>query len=202
MLSSKLGFLLRRDSSDTSKDNNAFAIPSLTDLGYTSTEQQQEDGLKHRGKGGIDFLGGETAGLQLLDTMMQRHHWVATFEKPKTNPNALTVDTTGLSPCKSQPNQTNPPHHICVCVCVCAVRPLMLLAFFLCVCVDLPFHCLCIIYSRCQTWLCVTPSLLSCPVGRLCQIPRPGTIQTPRLLAWSTHVARIQLSHGLQYPEF
>ena len=97
-LSSKLGFLLRRDS-DTSKENNAFAIPSLTDLGYTNTEQP-EDGLQHRGKGGFDFMGGETAGLQLLETMMQRHQWVATFEKPKTSPNALTVDTTGLSPCK------------------------------------------------------------------------------------------------------
>ena len=99
VLSSKLGFLLHGSSDTTNKENNAFAIPSLTALGYTSAEQQ-EDGLQHRGKGGIDFMGGETAGLQLLETMMQRHQWVATFEKPKTSPNALTVDTTGLSPCK------------------------------------------------------------------------------------------------------
>ena len=99
LLISKLGFLLRDSSETTKKENNAFAIPSLTNLGYTSAEQP-EDGLKHRGKGGFDFMGGEMAGLQLLDTMMQRHQWVATFEKPKTSPNALTVDTTGLSPCK------------------------------------------------------------------------------------------------------
>jgi hypothetical protein len=37
--------------------------------------------------------------LDLLTKQMNRAQWVATFEKPNTSPNALTVDTTGLSPC-------------------------------------------------------------------------------------------------------
>ena len=73
--------------------HNQVGIPSLEDLGYDPTE------LRHRHKSGIDFVGGEDAGLVLLETMMKRSQWVATFEKPKTSPNALTVDTTGLSPC-------------------------------------------------------------------------------------------------------
>ena len=71
-------------------------VPSLEQLGY------DKDELKNRDKGGIAFRGGEDAGLSLLNTMMKRTQWVSTFEKPKTSPNALSVDTTGLSPCKSQ----------------------------------------------------------------------------------------------------
>lgn len=70
-----------------------MGIPSLKDLGY------DEKDLKNRKRGGVDFDGGEDAGLKLLDHMMQRTQWISTFEKPKTSPNALTVDTTGLSPC-------------------------------------------------------------------------------------------------------
>ncbi len=66
--------------------------PTLEDLGYDEKE------LVHRGKGGIEFIGGEDAGLELLNKMMKRTQWICTFEKPKTSPNALTVDTTGLSP--------------------------------------------------------------------------------------------------------
>lgn len=69
-------------------------MPTLKDLGYN------EDDLKNRKKGGVDFDGGEDFALALLKKMMSRTQWVATFEKPKTSPNALTVDTTGLSPCK------------------------------------------------------------------------------------------------------
>jgi cryptochrome len=69
-----------------------LGIPSLERLGYDKKD------LKNRKKGGIDFQGGEDAGLALLNTMMKRSKWVATFEKPKTNPCALSVDTTGLSP--------------------------------------------------------------------------------------------------------
>jgi hypothetical protein len=75
-------------------DNPEFLVPSLTSLGYDEAE------LENRGKGGIDFIGGEDAGIALLDQMMKRTMWVSTFEKPKTKPNSLTVDTTGLSPCK------------------------------------------------------------------------------------------------------
>jgi cryptochrome len=69
-------------------------VPSLEQLGY------DKDELKNREKGGIAFRGGEDAGVALLNTMMKRSQWVCTFEKPKTSPNALSVDTTGLSPCK------------------------------------------------------------------------------------------------------
>jgi cryptochrome len=68
-----------------------FGIPSLESLGYDKKD------LKDRKKGGLDFQGGEDAGVALLNKMMKRSKWVATFEKPKTVPNALSVDTTGLS---------------------------------------------------------------------------------------------------------
>jgi cryptochrome len=65
--------------------------PSLKDLGY------DEKDIANRFKSGIEFKGGEDAGLALLHRMMKRTQWVCTFEKPNTSPNALTVDTTGLS---------------------------------------------------------------------------------------------------------
>jgi DNA photolyase len=68
-------------------------VPSLKDLGYDTAL------LQNRAKGGIDFPGGEDFALQLLEKQMSRSLWVSTFEKPNTSPNALTVDTTGLSPC-------------------------------------------------------------------------------------------------------
>lgn len=82
-------------------NTNHFGIPKLEQLGYE--EDLQNDKLKNRKKGGIDFDGGEDHALALLQYMMSRAKWVASFEKPKTSPNALTVDTTGLSPCTSYP---------------------------------------------------------------------------------------------------
>ena len=70
--------------------------PSLEDLGYDPKEIKET--IDNRSKGGIDFLGGEDEGIKLLNRMMKRTQWVSTFEKPKTSPNALSVDTTGLSP--------------------------------------------------------------------------------------------------------
>lgn len=80
-----------------SKYDISVDVPSLEDLGYTDVAAR----LKARAKGGITFEGGEDAGLALMKQMMARSRWIATFEKPKTSPNALSVDTTGLSPCKS-----------------------------------------------------------------------------------------------------
>jgi DNA photolyase len=71
----------------------AGTVPTLELLGYDPTL------LEHRKRGGIDFMGGEDFALNLLDKQMSRTQWVATFEKPNTSPNALTVDTTGLSTC-------------------------------------------------------------------------------------------------------
>jgi cryptochrome len=73
------------------KFGDDLGLPSLERLGYDKKD------LKNRKKGGLDFQGGEDAGVALLNTMMKRSKWVATFEKPKTIPNALKVDTTGLS---------------------------------------------------------------------------------------------------------
>lgn len=72
----------------------SMGIPTLEQIGYTNVKEQ----LKNRKNGGIDFDGGEKAALALLDVMKSRPQWVATFEKPKTSPNAMAVDTTGLSP--------------------------------------------------------------------------------------------------------
>lgn len=85
-------------SDDNDKNNKymKYTIPSLKQLGYNDTDQLV---LKTRHKGGIEMIGGEDAALKLLKRMMSRTEWVATFEKPKTSPNALMVDTTGLSPC-------------------------------------------------------------------------------------------------------
>lgn len=72
-----------------------LGVPDLEQVGYDEKE------LENRAKGGIPFTGGEDAGLELLNNIVStKPRWVSTFEKPKTSPNALTVDTTGLSPCK------------------------------------------------------------------------------------------------------
>lgn len=63
-------------------------------LGYTEVAQA----LSNRDKGGLSFVGGERAALKLLEQQMKRTDWVGQFQKPNTKPNALTVDTTGLSP--------------------------------------------------------------------------------------------------------
>lgn len=63
-------------------------------LGYTEVESK----LSNRNKGGLSFQGGEDVGLNLMKLMCSRSKWIWTFEKPMTKPNALTVDTTGLSP--------------------------------------------------------------------------------------------------------
>jgi DNA photolyase len=82
--------------SDSTGSRRCISIPSLEELGYHDTAKI----LINRQRGGIDFLGGEDFALKLLTQQMNRTQWVATFEKPNTSPNALTVDTTGLSPCK------------------------------------------------------------------------------------------------------
>ncbi len=63
-------------------------------LDYTNVKEK----LANRNKSGLSFQGGEDVGLKLLDTMCSRSEWIWTFEKPKTKPTGLKVDTTGLSP--------------------------------------------------------------------------------------------------------
>lgn len=74
-------------------ESDAFPIPTLTELGYSD-----EQNSSYPGENEI-FLGGETEALQRLHLIVtNRKQWVAKFEKPKTSPNALQPDTTGLSP--------------------------------------------------------------------------------------------------------
>ncbi len=77
---------------DLEQTSNVDILESY--LGYKDVEQR----LSTRNKGGLSFKGGEDVGLNLLHTMCSRTKWIWKFEKPKTKPNALTVDTTGLSP--------------------------------------------------------------------------------------------------------
>ena len=63
-------------------------------LGYSDVEEK----LANRNKSGLSFQGGEDVGTNLLETMCSRTKWIWTFEKPKTKPTGLKVDTTGLSP--------------------------------------------------------------------------------------------------------
>lgn len=79
---------------DQSMGISNLKLPTLQDLGY------DENNIQRRFESGIDFVGGEDEGLALMKKMLQRTRWICTFEKPKTSPNALTVDTTGLSPCE------------------------------------------------------------------------------------------------------
>jgi len=60
-------------------------IPSLEELGYPAATP-------------CAFQGGETAGLERMQSHLARKQWIASFEKPKTAPNALTPSTTVLSP--------------------------------------------------------------------------------------------------------
>jgi hypothetical protein len=73
-------------------------IPTLRDLGYTE-KQIRELEASFRRRPDDHLRGGETRALDRLRTAMERTTWVAQFEKPKTVPNALTFDTTALSPC-------------------------------------------------------------------------------------------------------
>jgi cryptochrome len=73
-------------------------IPTLEELGYSQV-QIRDLRASQRERPDDHLRGGETQALDRLRRMMARTTWVATFEKPKTRPNALTFDTTGLSPC-------------------------------------------------------------------------------------------------------
>ena len=73
----------------------SYSVPSLQMLGYS-----EEESKIWREDTDCAFIGGEDEGLKLLEKMKRRPSWVAEFEKPKTKPNALSPDTTALSPCK------------------------------------------------------------------------------------------------------
>jgi len=99
--SSKLDTFVDQFASDNGMSVKLIDLESMstTDileihLGYTDVKTK----LSTREKGGLSFRGGEDVGLNLMDIMCNRSQWIWTFEKPMTKPNALTVDTTGLSP--------------------------------------------------------------------------------------------------------
>lgn len=129
--------------------NNNGKIPSLTELGYTDMEMNV---LPNRHKGGINMIGGEDIAIQLLQQQMLRTQWVATFEKPNTSPNALKVDTTGLSPCTSVPF-----------FWLCYVFVFVLRLESYCFCFPHTLNCMFVyiyIYCRCQTWMFITKTIL------------------------------------------
>ena len=75
--------------------SRSFGKPTLESLGYTDANEV----LQRCDKTGFRIKGGESEGLRRLARKMTQTKWVATFEKPKTDPtNALEPDTTGLSP--------------------------------------------------------------------------------------------------------
>lgn len=78
--------------SSSSCNGRLLGVPHLENLGYDrgSCDIVRKDG-------DCKFVGGEKEAMKLLNQMKQRKRWVAEFEKPKTKPNALVPDTTGLS---------------------------------------------------------------------------------------------------------
>eukprot|EP00586_Coscinodiscus_wailesii_P021318 CAMPEP_0172506270 /NCGR_PEP_ID=MMETSP1066-20121228/193352_1 /TAXON_ID=671091 /ORGANISM="Coscinodiscus wailesii, Strain CCMP2513" /LENGTH=535 /DNA_ID=CAMNT_0013283221 /DNA_START=127 /DNA_END=1734 /DNA_ORIENTATION=- len=76
---------------EVSDDFDGWGVPTLESLGYDGARVAKND-VK-----GV-FKGGEDEALKRLTKMMSRKAWVAKFEKPKTSPNSLEPDTTGLSP--------------------------------------------------------------------------------------------------------
>eukprot|EP00471_Norrisiella_sphaerica_P002941 CAMPEP_0184480814 /NCGR_PEP_ID=MMETSP0113_2-20130426/2322_1 /TAXON_ID=91329 /ORGANISM="Norrisiella sphaerica, Strain BC52" /LENGTH=544 /DNA_ID=CAMNT_0026859541 /DNA_START=93 /DNA_END=1727 /DNA_ORIENTATION=+ len=72
----------------TGIDDGEYTVPKLEELGYPSLADPNP----------CPFRGGESAALERLEMHLKRKKWIATFEKPKTKPNALEPDTTVLSP--------------------------------------------------------------------------------------------------------
>ena len=83
------------DTTNKNNDTNDFPIPTLKELGYHDDQVDTEEGTFQN----EIFPGGETEALQRLNLIVtNKKLWVAKFEKPKTSPNSLQPDTTGLSP--------------------------------------------------------------------------------------------------------
>ncbi|MBN3318031.1 CRY2 protein, partial [Atractosteus spatula] len=69
------------------RHDEEFGVPTLEELGQDP-----------RTAGPELYPGGETEALSRLDRHMQRTAWVCGFQKPNTEPNALSPSTTVLSP--------------------------------------------------------------------------------------------------------
>jgi len=83
--------------SNTSEDNK-FIIPTLKDLGYNTEPNSKSIKSRKPFSDECPAKGGEDEALIILEQCMKRKAWIAKFEKPKTEPNALLKATTGLSP--------------------------------------------------------------------------------------------------------
>lgn len=69
------------------KDAKCYDCPTLRELGVN--ESNLGESL---------YPGGESEGLQRLQTILRDTEWICSFEKPKTSPNSLLPSTTVLSP--------------------------------------------------------------------------------------------------------
>ena len=64
-----------------------YGVPSLEELGFDC------ENLKT-----AVWIGGETEALSRLERHLERKAWVASFGRPKMNPQSLLASQTGLSP--------------------------------------------------------------------------------------------------------
>lgn len=83
------------------ESDDTFSIPTLKELGYTTKIKETmpiSAESSHHFSDEKPARGGEDEALLLLTECMKRNQWIANFEKPKTLPNALYKDTTGLGP--------------------------------------------------------------------------------------------------------
>lgn len=85
-------------SGENNDPKDKFLIPTLKNLGYK--EKPKSISIKSRKAFSDEYpaKGGEDEALIILEQCMKRKSWIAKFEKPKTEPNALQKATTGLSP--------------------------------------------------------------------------------------------------------
>lgn len=83
--------------------DDKYGVPTLEELGFDTDnvkppvwigkeKRHLEDWNKSR------FLGGETEALNRLKRHLERKAWVASFARPKMNPQSLMASSTGLSP--------------------------------------------------------------------------------------------------------
>jgi len=79
-------------------EDNKFVIPTLKDLGYKTKPNSKSIKSRKPFSDECPAKGGEDEALIILEQCMKRKAWIAKFEKPMTEPNALQKATTGLSP--------------------------------------------------------------------------------------------------------
>ncbi|EDQ87586.1 uncharacterized protein MONBRDRAFT_27108 [Monosiga brevicollis MX1] len=88
MLHDPESYLKKCGGASKDRQDKSYDVPTLKEMGYSPIKAPQM----------VLFPGGEREALKRLEHFIKKKNWIATFEKPKTNPAALDPDTTGLSP--------------------------------------------------------------------------------------------------------